>query len=100
EEERVQVEGWLRKQPRSGDTFSDQFRNRARIEFLMELQQHSGIDDEALLEEYRKFGLYSDLADLLLARHRVDEALVIASAHIQTAHEVFRFADKLLELGE
>jgi hypothetical protein len=53
-----------------------------------------------LLEEYRKAGLYKDLAEKLIQLHREDEALKVATARLIDSTEVTHFADQLLKSGK
>jgi hypothetical protein len=99
EEERQEIEEWLRKAKRSGGSFHDSFGNQAIVGFLMRLKEHSGIGREELLEEYRRFQLWTDAANLLLQMERVDEALAVAQEHLHQSYAVTQFAEKLLALG-
>src|SRR5947209_14339252 len=80
EYERKMVESWLREEMRSGQDFSSQWHNRSIIHFLATLKQAEHFSDEDLLEEYRKAGLYKELAEKLLQLGRKIEALGVAQA--------------------
>jgi len=100
EYERKMVESWLREEMRSGQDFSSQWHNRSIINFLATLKQAEHFSDEDLLEEYRKVGLYKELAEKLLQLGRENEALDVAQAHLTEPMDVTRFAEQLLKLGE
>ena len=62
-------ERWLRLatgRDEVGTDFSSQWHNRSNIHFLATLKQAEHFSDEDLLEEYRKAGLYKELAEKLL----------------------------------
>jgi uncharacterized Zn finger protein len=97
--ERTQVEAWIRKAMRPGSAFSDQYQNRALMEFLMALKAHSDVSDADLLAEYRNFHLYSEAAGLLVKMGRIEEALAVAREHLPEAYSALQFAEQLLALG-
>lgn len=100
EDERKMVESWLREEMRSGQDFSSQWHNRSIIHFLAILKQAEHFSDEDLLEEYRKAGLYKELAEKLLQLGRENEALSVAQATLTESRDVTSFAEQLLKLGE
>jgi tetratricopeptide (TPR) repeat protein len=100
EDERKMVESWLREEMRSGQDFSSQWHNRSIIQFLATLKQVEHFSDEDLLEEYRKAGLYKELADKLLQLGRENEALAVAQATLTENTDVTWFAAQLLKAGE
>jgi len=99
--ERETVEAWVRKGMRSGSgDFYQQYHNRGLVEFLVTLKEHAGLDDEEMLREYRNFQLYEDMANLLLERGRIEEALDVAREHLDNPHEAMQFANKLMAIGK
>lgn len=100
EDERKMVESWLREEMRSGQDFSSQWHNRSIIHFLATLKQAEHFSDEDLLEEYRKAGLYKELAEKLLQLGRENEALGVAQANLTEPRDVTWFAEQLLKSGE
>src|SRR6266851_4368480 len=100
EYERKMVESWLREEMRSGQDFSSQWHNRSIIHFLATLKQAEHFSDEDLLEEYRKAGLYKELAEKLLQLGRENEALGVAQATLTESRDVTWFAEQLLKSGE
>ena len=100
EYERKMVESWLREEMRSGQDFSSQWHNRSIIHFLAILKQAEHFSDEDLLEEYRKAGLYKELAEKLLQLGRENEALGVAQANLTEPRDVTWFAEQLLKSGE
>jgi len=88
EYERKMVENWLREEMRSGQDFSSQWHNRSIIHFLATLKHAAHFSDEDLLEEYRKAGLYKDLAEKLLQLNRENEALGVAQANLTEPRDV------------
>jgi hypothetical protein len=99
EQERKSVEAWLRQEIRSGQDFSSQWHNRYLVNFLGVLKSAGSFSDEAMLEEYRKVGLYKDLTEKLLQLDRVDDALEIARTELTEPNDVIWFADQLIKLG-
>jgi hypothetical protein len=85
---------------RSGQDFSSQWHNRSIIHFLATLKQAEHFSDEDLLEEYRKAGLYKELAEKLLQLGRENEALAVAQATLTESRDVTWFAEQLLKSGE
>jgi len=100
EYERKMVESWLREEMRSGQDFSSQWHNRSIIHFLAILKQAEHFSDDDLLEEYRKAGLYKELAEKLLQLGRENEALGVAQANLTEPRDVTWFAEQLLKSGE
>src|SRR5258708_30500355 len=100
EYERKMVESWLREEMRSGQDFSSRWHNRSIIHFLATLKQAEHFSDEDLLEEYRKDGLYKELAEKLLQLGRENEALGVAQANLTQSRDVAWIAHKLLKSGE
>lgn len=100
EDERKMVESWLREEMRSGQDFSSQWHNRSIIQFLATLKQAEHFSDEDLLKEYRKAGLYKELAERLLQLGRENEALGIAQTNLTGPRDVTWFAEQLLKSGE
>lgn len=94
--ERARLERRLRAEIVPGGDFHHQWTNRAALGFLVRLVNPG---DEELLAEYRRAGLFADLAELLLARGRVDEAVALATAQLTEPGDVTTFADRLLALG-
>jgi hypothetical protein len=99
EYERKMVERWLREEMRPGQDFSSQWHNRSIIDFLATLKQAEHFSDEDLLEEYRKAGLYKELAEKLLELGRENEALNVAQANLTEPRDVTWFAEQLLKSG-
>jgi tetratricopeptide (TPR) repeat protein len=97
--ERKMVESWLRAEMRSEQDFSSQWHNRSIIDFLATLKQVEHFSDEDLLEEYRKAGLYKELAEKLLQLGRENEALGVAQANLIEYRDVTWFAEQLLKAG-
>src|SRR5260370_30713621 len=83
-----------------GKSFSSQWHNRSIIHFLATLKQAEHFSDEDLLEEYRKAGLYKELAEKLLQLGRENEALRVAQATLTESRDVTWFAEQLLKSGE
>lgn len=100
EYERRMVESWLREEMRSGQDFSSQWHNRSIVNFLAILKQAEHFSDDDLLEEYRKAGLYKELAEKLLQLGRGNEALGVAQANLTESRDVTWFAEQLLKSGE
>jgi uncharacterized Zn finger protein len=100
EYERKMVESRLREEMKSGQDFSSQWHNRSIIHFLATLKQAERFSDEDLLEEYRKAGLYKELAEKLLQLDRENEALGFAQATLTESRDVTWFAEQLLKSGE
>src|SRR6266446_10595788 len=100
EYERKMVESWLREEMRSGQDFSSQWHNRSIVNFLATLKQAEHFSDEDLLEEYRKVGLYKELAEKLLQLGRENEALGVVQANLTESRDVTWFAEQLLKSGE
>src|SRR5258706_16285261 len=88
EYERKMVESWLREEMRSGQDFSSQSHNRSIVNFLAILKQAEHFSDDDLLEEYRKAGLYTELAEKLLQLGRENEALGVAQANLTESRDV------------
>ncbi len=65
-QERKRVEAWLRQEMMPGQDSSSKWHNRSIIDFLATLKQADHFSDEDVLEEYRKVGLYKELAEKLL----------------------------------
>jgi hypothetical protein len=57
EAERATIAGWLRGALGPGGTYGRSDVRREFVEFLLALRQAEGIDDEAILDEYRAAGL-------------------------------------------
>jgi len=100
ESERKMVESWLREEMRSVQDFSSQWHNRSIIHFLAILKQAEHFSDDDLLEEYRKAGLYKELAEKLLQLGRKIEALGVAQATLTESRDVIWFAEQLLQSDE
>jgi uncharacterized Zn finger protein len=98
--ERKSVEAWLRQDMMPGQDSSSKWHNRSIIDFLATLKQADHFSDEDLLEEYRKVGLYKELAEKLLQLGREDEALGVAQANLTEPMDVTWFAEQLLKSGE
>jgi len=60
--------------------------------------EHFG--DEDVLEEYRKVGLYKEMAEKFLQLVRQKEALAVAQANLTEPMDVTWFAEQLLKSGE
>src|SRR6266487_984851 len=100
EDERKMVESWLREEMKSGQDFSSQWHNRSIIHFLATLKQAEHFSNEDLLEEYRKAGLYKELAEKLLQLGRENEALGVAQATLTESRVVTWFAELLVKSGD
>ena len=98
--ERKQVEAWLRQELRPEQDSSSKWRNRGIVDFLVTLKQAEHVSDEDLLEEYRKVGLYKELAEKFLQLGRENEALGVAQANLTEPMDVTWFAEQLLKSGE
>src|SRR5258708_4357920 len=98
--ERKSVETWLREEMRPRQDFSSKWHNRQIIDFLATLKQAEEFDDEDLLEEYRKVGLYKEMAEKFLQLGRETEALGVARANLTEPIDVTWFAEQLLKSGE
>lgn len=98
-EERATVAGWLRDALGPGGTYGRPDVRREFVAFLLLLREAEGVDDEAILEEYRAAGLWDDVAGRLLRLGRTDEALATARQWLSSPHETLAFADALLALG-
>jgi hypothetical protein len=79
---------------------SSKWHNRSIIDFLATLKQADHFSDEDVLEEYRKVGLYKELAEKLLQLGREDDALGVAQANLTEPMDVTRFAEQLLKSGD
>jgi hypothetical protein len=99
-QERKRVEVWLRQEMMPGQDSSSKWHNRSIIDFLATLKQADHFSDEDVLEEYRKVGLYKELAEKLLQLGRENEALGVAQAHLTEPMDVTWFAEQLLKSGE
>lgn len=99
-QERRSIETRIREELSAGQDSSSKWHNRYLIDFLATLKQAEHISDDDVLEEYRKAGLYKEMAEkcLQLGRHR--EALTIAQADVREPMDVTRFAEQLLKAGE
>lgn len=99
-QERRSIETRVREELSAGQDSSSKWHNRYLIDFLATLKQAEHISDDDVLEEYRKAGLYKEMAEkcLQLGRHR--EALTIAQANVREPMDVTRFAEQLLKAGE
>ena len=97
--ERKSVEAWLRQDMMPGQDSSSKWHNRSIIDFLATLKQADHFSDEDLLEEYRKVGLYKELAEKLLQLGRENEALGVAQANLTEPMDVTWFAEQLLKSG-
>src|SRR5215467_1699974 len=73
--ERERVEAWLRQEMMPGQDSSSKWHNRSIIDFLVTLKRAGHFSDDDVLEEYRKVGLYKELAEKLLQLGRQNEAL-------------------------
>jgi uncharacterized Zn finger protein len=77
--ERAQIKSWLETDLRPSS--SAETRNRPYgppgrlIEFLIKLKQEDGLTAEEALDEYRKAGMYREVAIRLLQRGQISEAL-------------------------
>ena len=98
--ERKSVEAWLREEMMPGQDSSSKWHNRSIIDFLATLKQVDHFSDEDVLEEYRKVGLYKELAEKFLQLGRENEALGVAQAHLTEPMDVTWFAEQLLKSGE
>jgi hypothetical protein len=99
-QERKRIEARIREELRPGQDFSSKWHNRHLIDFLATLKQAEHFSDEDLLEEYRKAGLYKEMAEKCLQLGRQQEALAIAQANITEPMDVTWFAEQLLKAGE
>ena len=99
-QERKRVEAWLRQEMMPGQDSSSKWHNRSIIDFLATLKQADHFSDEDVLEEYRKVGLYKELAEKLLQLGRENEALGVAQANLTEPMDVTWFAEQLLKSGE
>src|SRR5260370_23512792 len=97
--ERRSVEMWLREEMRRGQDFSSKWHNRTIIDFLATLKQAEHFSDEDVLEEYRKAGLYKEMAEKFLQLGRQKEALAVAQANLTEPMDVTWFAEQLLKAG-
>jgi uncharacterized Zn finger protein len=100
EQERTMVERWVRQEMRQGLDYASKWQNRRVIDFLAALNDAVQLSDEALLEEYRKAGLYPELTSHLLQLGREKEALAVAKETLTEPAEVTSFAEQLLSAGE
>ena len=92
-QERKRIEAWIREELRPGQDFSSKWHNRHLIDFLATLKQAEHFSDEDLLEEYRKAGLYKEMAEKCLQLGRQREALTIAQANVTEPMDVTWFAE-------
>ncbi|GHO79921.1 hypothetical protein KSD_76920 [Ktedonobacter sp. SOSP1-85] len=99
-QERKSIEAWIREELRPGQDFSSKWHNRHIIDFLATLKQAEHFSDEDVLEEYRKVGLYKEMAEKCLQLGRQNEALAVAQANLTEPMEVTWFAEQLLKSGE
>jgi hypothetical protein len=100
EDERNRVEVWLREEMRPGQDYSSNWHNRRVIDFLATLKQAVHFSDEDLLEEYRKAGLYKELAEKLLQLGRRDEALDVAKTRLTEPMDTTWFAEQLIKSSD
>jgi hypothetical protein len=100
EHERKSVEAWLRQEMRPGQDSSSKWQNSKIIPFLTILKQADHFTDEDLLEEYRKAGLYKELAEKMVQFGRQNEALIVAQAELTEPMDVTRFAEQLIQSSE
>jgi len=98
--ERKRVEAWLRQEMMPGQDSSSKWHNRSIIDFLATLKQADHFSDDDVLEEYRKVGLYKELAEKFLQLGRENAALGVAQAHLTEPMDVTWFAEQLLKSGE
>jgi hypothetical protein len=98
--ERKRVEAWLRQEMMAGQDSSSKWYNRSIIDFLATLKQADHFSDEDVLEEYRKVGLYKELAEKFLQLGRANEAQGVAQAHLTEPMDVTWFAEQLLKMDE
>jgi SWIM zinc finger len=98
--ERKRVEAWLREEMRPEQDPSSTWHNRGVVDFVVKLKQAEHSSDEDVLEEYRKAGLYKELAEKFLQFGRTNEALGAARAHLTEPRDVTWFAEQLLKLDE
>src|SRR5215472_1253750 len=98
--ERKRVEAWLRQEMMPGQDSSSKWHNRSVIDFLATLKRADHFSDDDVLEEYRKVGLYKELAEKFLQLGRANEALGAAQAHLTEPMDVTWFAEHLLKSGE
>ncbi|WP_157506337.1 hypothetical protein [Ktedonobacter racemifer] len=99
-QERKSIEAWIREELRPGQDFSSKWHNRHLIDFLATLKQAEHFNDEDVLEEYRKVGLYKEMAEKCLQLGRQQEALAIAQANLTEPMDVTWFAEQLVKAGE
>jgi uncharacterized Zn finger protein len=79
---------------------SSAWHNHSVVDFLVKLKQAEHASDEDVLEEYRRAGLYRELAEKYLQLGRENEALGVAQAYLFESRDVTWFAEQLLKLGE
>src|SRR5258708_510947 len=99
-QERKSIETGIREELRPGQDFSSKWHNRHLIDFLATLKQAEHFSDEDILEEYRKVGLYKEMAEKCLQLGREKEALAVAQANVTEPMDVTWFAEQLLKSGE
>jgi len=99
-QERKSIETWLREELRPGQDFSSKWHNRHLIDFLATVKQTEHFSDEDVLEEYRKVGLYKEMAEKFLQLGRQKEALGVAQANLTEPMDVTWFAEQLLKSGQ
>ncbi len=100
EQERTMVERWVRQEMRQGQDYASKWQNRRVIDFLATLNETVQLNDEDLLEEYRKASLYPELTSHLLQLGREKEALEVAKETLTEPTEVTGFAEQLLSASE
>jgi hypothetical protein len=98
--ERERVEAWLREEMRPGQDSSSAWHNRDIVDFVVTLKRAGHSSDEEVLEEYRRAGLYKELAEKFLQFGRTNEALTIAQANLVEPVDVAWFAEQLLKSGD
>jgi hypothetical protein len=98
--EQERVEAWLREEMRPGQDSSSAWHNRDIIDFVVTLKRAGHGSDEEVLEEYRRAGLYKELAEKFLQFGRINEALAVAQAHLVEPVDVTWFAEQLLKSGD
>jgi hypothetical protein len=101
DEERERITEDLRAElgSSSGADTSGSWGRRERVNLLLALQGPAGRSDERALAEYRRVGLFQDVAALLLALGLVDEAIKVAREQLASYQHVTQFATALLERG-
>jgi hypothetical protein len=99
-QERKSIETWIREEMRPGQDFSSKWHNRHIIDFLATIKQAEHFSDEDVLEEYRKVGLYKEMAEKFLQLGRQKEALAVAQANLTESMDVTWFTEQLLKSGE